>query len=371
MKKLHIAFLYFKELLEVFRVLRDSYISTRIAPKNILAYISIPVVSCYENRHLYGRPVEGAAKDEQDTLVQAETIADILCALGHRVVHVPLSLNLQEAFGAFNHQAPDLVFNLVESIETYGRLIHIAPALLDVLQLPYTGAGTNAMFLTSNKLLAKQRLAYAGLPTPAWFSAKMLQNNPVVAKGRYILKSVWEHASIGLSGAALLETDSASELHDFLKTHYEHHRGESFFEAFIEGREFNLSLLAGEQGVQVLPAAEISFDAYPDGKLRIVDYRAKWEEDSFEYQNTPRRFDFPSEDDDLLKQLTTLARQCWDLFDLRGYARVDFRVDHNKQPWTLEINTNPCLSPDAGFIAAATQAGLTMSQVIERIISDV
>lgn len=320
---------------------------------------------------VYGKPVEGAGKDEQDTLVQAETIAEVLCALGHHVMHIPLSLNLQEPVETFKQYAPDLVFNLVESIATHGRLIHVAPALLDVLQLPYTGAGTDAMFLTSNKLLTKQQLAYAGLPTPVWFSAKILQHNPVVTKGRYILKSVWEHASIGLSEAAILETDSASDLCDFLKNHDEQHRGESFFEAFIAGREFNLSLLAGKQGVQVLPVAEISFDAYPDGKLRIVDYRAKWEEDSFEYQNTPRRFDFPPEDDELLQQLTTLARQCWDLFGLRGYARVDFRVDQHNQPWILEINTNPCLAPDAGFLAAAAQAGLTMSQVVERIINDV
>ncbi|GAK58204.1 hypothetical protein U27_05177 [Candidatus Vecturithrix granuli] len=318
----------------------------------------------------YGKPVEGAGKDEQDTLVQAETIAEILHLLGHVPIHIPLSFNLQEALDAFTRHTPELVFNLVESIAAHGRLIHIAPALLDVLQLPYTGAGTNAMFLTSNKLLAKQQLACAGLPTPVWFSAKTLQRNPVVTHNRYILKSVWEHASIGLSEAATLETHSAAELWDFLLTHGEQQRGESFFEAYIEGREFNLSLLAGKHGVEVLPPAEISFDSYPIGKLRIVDYRAKWEEESFEYQNTPRRFNFVPEDGSLLENLKTLARRCWDLFELRGYARVDFRVDQNNQPWILEINANPCLSPDAGFMAAAAQAGVTMPQVVERIIND-
>lgn len=319
----------------------------------------------------YGKPTEGSGKDEQDTLVQAETIAETLQILGHAPIHIPLSFNLQEAFDAFTQHAPDLVFNLVESIATHGRLIHVAPALLDVLQLPYTGAGTNAMFLTSNKLLAKQQLVCAGLPTPTWFSAKTLQNNPVVMQSRYILKSVWEHASIGLSEAAVFETGSSAELRDFLHTHSEQQRGESFFEAYIEGREFNLSLLAGKHGVEVLPPAEISFDTYPVGKLRIVDYRAKWEEESFEYQNTPRRFNFAPEDDTLLENLKTLARRCWNLFELRGYARVDFRVDQDNQPWILEINANPCLSPDAGFMTAAAQAGLTMLQVVERIISDV
>lgn len=319
----------------------------------------------------YGKPAEGAGKDEQDTLVQVETVAEILHRSGHTPVSIPLSFNLQETIEAFAHHAPNLVFNLVESIATHGRLIHVAPSLLDALQLPYTGAGTNAMFLTSNKLLAKQQLVCAGLPTPAWFSAKSLQNNPIVTQNRYILKSVWEHASIGLSEAATLETNSAAELRDFLFTHSTQHRGESFFEAYIEGRELNLSVLAGKHGVEVLPPAEISFDTYPVGKLRIVDYRAKWEEKSFEYQNTPRRFTFTPEDDDLLENLKTLAQRCWDLFELRGYARVDFRVDQDNRPWILEVNANPCLSPDAGFMAAAAQAGLTMPQVIERILNDV
>ncbi len=82
------------------------------------------------------------------------------------------------------------------------------------------------------------------------------------------------------------------------------------------------------------------------------------EEASFEYVNTPRSFDFPGTDCDLLEQLGTLAGDCWQLFALGGYARVDFRVDTAGKPWILEINANPCLSPDAGFAAALAQASI-------------
>ena len=118
-----------------------------------------------------------------------------------------------------------------------------------------------------------------------------------------------------------------------------------------------------------LPPAEIDFAAFPDDKPHIVGYRAKWDADSFEYHHTPRRFDFPANDRPLLDRLSQLAIQCWREFGLRGYARVDFRVDEAGRPWILEINANPCLSPDAGFAAAVEQAGIGYDQAIERIVN--
>ena len=63
-----------------------------------------------------------------------------------------------------------------------------------------------------------------------------------------------------------------------------------------------------------------------------------------------------------------LALECWRLFGLQGYVRVDFRVDQAGQPWILEINTNPCLSPDAGYAAALAEAGLDYDDAIRRIV---
>ena len=73
----------------------------------------------------------------------------------------------------------------------------------------------------------------------------------------------------------------------------------------------------------------------------------------------------------LLEELKALSYLCWRAFELRGYARVDFRVDENNKPYVLEVNANPCISPDAGFIAAAEHAGMSYREVIKRIISDI
>jgi D-alanine-D-alanine ligase len=317
---------------------------------------------------LYGQPVENAGKDEQDTLIQVEVISQVLSRLGMQSIAVPLSLDLQEAIQTLRWIRPDIVFNLVESVAGQGRLIHLAPALLDTLKIPYTGAKTETMFLTSNKLLAKKFLQHSELPTPEWFSSDDLKGSISLTPGMYILKSVWEHASIGISEGSVIQAETISDLDQALTHYLDRLGGEGFIESYIDGREFNLSLLSGDGGPEVLPPAEICFNAYPEGKLKIVDYHAKWVEDSFEYHNTPRRFDFSKKDEPLLNHLKALAKACWRLFGLRGYARVDFRVDQRGEPWILEINTNPCLSPDAGFMAAANTAGLRFEQVVERII---
>ena len=56
--------------------------------------------------------------------------------------------------------------------------------------------------------------------------------------------------------------------------------------------------------------------------------------------------DFVREDDALLNELRDISEKCWKHFNLRGYARIDFRVDKQGKPWVLEINANPCINPD-------------------------
>ena len=65
-----------------------------------------------------------------------------------------------------------------------------------------------------------------------------------------------------------------------------------------------------------------------------------------------------------------MSRRCWNLFGLRGYARVDFRLDHQGQPWVLEVNANPCLSPNAGFAAALEAAEIPFADALHRIMND-
>lgn len=310
-----------------------------------------------------------AAKDELDCLEQAEAIAQALRILNYTPVLLPFELNLNQTIKNLQSLNPLVVFNIVETLDSKGSLIHFAPAILDALHIPYTGCDTQAVFQTSNKPLAKKIMRYAGISTPDWIEEDGFVSLNNQSK-TYLIKSSWEHASIGLDENSLVKYKNKETILKELDKRKEKLGGSCYAEAYIEGREFNVALISDKSGAKVLPIAEMLFKDYSPGKLKIVDYKAKWEADSFEFNNTIRKFDFTDEDSSLISSMREISLQCWNIFSLRGYARVDFRVDNDGKPWVLEVNTNPCLSPDAGFAAALEQAKIKYHEAIGFIIDN-
>ena len=311
---------------------------------------------------------DNAREDELDVLVEAAAVSKALTTLGHEPHSIGFSLDLPVVMEAIRKINPDFIFNLVESVAGQGNLIHLAPALLDYLHIPYSGSPTEALYLTSNKLIAKRLLKGHSIPTPAWTTTEDSHAVEALDGSSFIIKSVWEHASIGLDDNSTLVPESTESLRKAIERAQQQWHREFFAERYVDGREFNISVLSGPEGPEVLPHAEIRFIDYPAEKKKIVDYRAKWDEASFEYHHTQRCFDFSPEDQPLFEKLSSLSRKCWQVFGLRGYARVDFRVDKEGNSWVLEINANPCISPDSGFVAAAARAGIDYTEFIARIL---
>lgn len=309
---------------------------------------------------------QDAGPHHLDDLLQAQTVSQALRELGHEVEQFRLGLDLERAKDAIRAMSPELAFNLVESVDGKGNLIHLGPALLESLGLPYTGCPAEALMVCSNKVMAKRILLRAGLPTPRWGTREERSLWSLVGH-TVILKSVWEHSSTGLDETAVIRPTDVTVLQRELAARETMLGGACFAELYVDGREFNVSILEGPEGPEVLPIAEILFQGYESGKPRIVSYKAKWEPNSMEYINTPRCFDFQGRET-LGPLLEEFALECWDLFGLRGYARVDFRVDDQGRPWILEVNPNPCISPDAGFLASAREAGLDSREVVKRIL---
>jgi len=302
-------------------------------------------------------------EDELDVLDQVAHIEQHLIEMGFSVYRKGITENFMTEIASLSAEKPDFIFNLVESIKNKGELNYFVPALLNMYSIPYSGNSLEAIFLTTNKTIASRMMKDAGISNPR--SYKPSQVNLLKPGHRYIIKPIWEDGSLGITADSVFECAPGFE-HKLLgkdDTHW-------FIEDFIDGREYNISLLAGENGPEVLPPAEIVFRDYDDSMPKIVDFKAKWEMDSFEFVNTVREFPGSSLDPEFLSTLKKTARACWDLFDLKGYARVDVRADSNGNIFVIEINANPCISPDGGFVAATRQAGYPFTEVLSRIIND-
>ena len=313
---------------------------------------------------LYNRSSEDPAKAAEDAVPSRSPVVDALKRLGHRVTPIACTLDLAAVRRKLMRAKADVVFNRVESLGGSDSMMAAIPLLLDEMRIPYTGNSSAALVGTASKVYVKERLDRVGLPTPRWINPnyRFTEND----SPRFIIKSVYEHASFELDDASVVSVTSQKQISGMLDAREAETARAYFAEEFIDGREFNLSLMG--PGPRVLPPAEIDFSTFPRGKERIVGHSAKCDHSSFEYHNTERLYDFPEADQCLLERLSELAAKCWREFELCGYARVDFRVDSAGQPWILEINTNPCVSPDAGFAAALNFAGICYEEGIQTIL---
>ncbi|MEX2482225.1 MAG: hypothetical protein WD928_15310, partial [Gammaproteobacteria bacterium] len=295
--------------------------------------------------------------DERDTVEAAERVAAALERIGHASELVSFRPH-DGMLEALVKRQPTAVFNLVEAIDGDGRAMVLAPWAFDRHGLSYTGNGFAACLLTASKLATKGLLIAHGLSTPALIGTCDTDRE-------VILKPVWEHASFGIDSASVVAASGRERALAARAARF----GQAFFaEAFVPGREFNVALLGSAGVPQVLPIQETLFVDWPQARARVVDYEAKWVTTSAAYRSTPRRFGLEQREPVLARSLTTLAERVWQVCELRGYARVDFRVGDDGEPMVIDVNANPGLGPDAGFVAAAAAAAIDFDQLIARLV---
>ena len=307
-----------------------------------------------------------APPEDQDTLTAARAVSDAVASRGHDAALAPYTFaeDIEGLRRLLAAQAPDVVFNLVEGIGGQGRFAYLAPQQLDLIGVPYTGTGAQALIVTGDKPRAKRLLRSNGLPTPDWSEPSGWEG---LGPGRWIVKAADEDASLGLDDASVVDAAMVPARAEACARRY---GGHWFAEAYVDGREFNIAVIEQDGAPRVLPMAEMTFERWPADRPRIVGYIAKWDDASFESRQTIRRFGVEQREPGLARALGELCERAWILFACRGTARVDFRVDGRGQPLILEVNPNPGIAPDAGLPAAAAEAGLTYADLIERIVTE-
>jgi D-alanine-D-alanine ligase len=314
------------------------------------------------------------AHTEVDAAADAST-ADVLeqaalFAEGLRALDLPFEIESVPAAQAWRALAPApglVVCNLLEAPPGKPHLHAAATAVLELLGLPFTGSAAGPLWLSTDKIATRALLAVHGLPVAAGgpldgADARVLDTVPPP----WILKPAWEDASVGLEGEPVCAT-RAQALARAAKLTARFPGQPILVEHFLPGREFNVSLLECEGALTVLPVAEIAFVDFPPDVPALVTYEAKWDTGSDADLRTVRGFPGPA-DEPLLARIRPLALRAGEVCGVSGYARVDLRLDERGEPMILEVNTNPCLSADAGFMAAARQAGLAPADVVRRLL---
>ncbi len=261
--------------------------------------------------------------------------------------------------------APRFVWNLCEEIQGNTALEMCVAGLLDLMGIPYTGAGPLALGMALNKYRVKQILRASGIPVPPGSLWPLSGRFPRRAAPRFpvIVKPVHEDASLGINSKSVChDWDSLADQVAYIHRVY---RQDALVDRFLDGREFNVGVLCGRDA-RVLPISEIDFSGMPEGEPRIVSYRAKWDEDSVVCRCTVPvcPADLPSRTERRIREIA--LRSCRAI-ELRDYARVDMRADADGNVYVLEVNPNPDLSPHAGFVRAARAAGLTYTDLVARI----
>jgi D-alanine-D-alanine ligase len=301
----------------------------------------------------------------ESILTDVLRVRDILAKRGDHAFCIPLLRSAGNFFKRLIASRPDLVFNLCEGAMGDSRHEMNVCSLLELSGIPYTGCGPLTLGIALDKALTKKLLIAERIPTPPYFVCDGSVPRTLPRGMRYPLfvKPLREDSSLGISRSAFVTNRAGlRERCRFTITRY---RQPALVEAYIEGRELNVSIIGNRRPV-VLPISEIDMSRIPEGRPRVCDYRAKWVPESEEYDTTVPLCPAPlARATERMVQETALA--CYRILSCRGYARVDIRLSRTNVPFVLEVNPNPCIGLDAGVVRSAAAAGIPYSDFICRI----
>jgi D-alanine-D-alanine ligase len=304
------------------------------------------------------------ADSEHDIVETAGHVETTLKAAGFAVSRLGVSRDAAALVTGVRKAKPDVVFNLFEGLPDWGDTEAFAVGVLEWLGVPYTGCPFQPLAIARHKPLTKHLLRGARLPTPDFFVVDHLPVVDCPLAWPVIVKPSNQDASVGLDQGSVVT--SQEELDRRVGYILDEYGPPVLVEEFIPGREFNVGLIEGPD-LRVLPLSEIRFVSDDPAFWPIVTFDGKWKPGTVDYEVTPPEYfvDVPPR---LKSRLERLAKQAFRVLGCRDYARVDFRVKPPAKPFILEVNPNPCFSPNAGLSGALTAAGLPWAEFAVQMV---
>jgi D-alanine-D-alanine ligase len=304
-------------------------------------------------------PTESQYITEKDAIKDAKVVADYVEKMGIKALLYPGNDDLVESL---KKDRPEMVFNLVGSVKGQEFLSATIPAVLELLDIPYTGAGILGESIVYNKFLSKKLLEQAGVPVPHY----QLFNTPndiMETNLRFPLISKLNE----IHGAVELTRDSVSynekHLRDRLKFLMATYKQPILVEEFIVGREVTTFLLEG-LNKKVYMAEKVFKD--PQGGAAFAAFEDQWLDQSQDMDTWT--FNYAKYEDPNLKEY---VRKAFDVTKMTDYGKFDVRVDASGRYYFIDSNTNPAFGPKETLCAISLVLdiyGITFNEILRRLI---
>jgi D-alanine-D-alanine ligase len=342
--------------------------SVRARAQRVVPTLCVGILASADTTLAHGEARDAIAVSASG--VEVASVEAACRARGWKTLRIEASADPRRTRAALEREKPDVVFHLAESVGGDARVESLLAALLDGLDLPYTGSGPNALWSGLHKPIAREKLAAAGVAIPEGFVLESAKSPVPRAfrrkpKARWIVKPSREDASHGISIESVVRGERA--VRERAAYVFRTYAQPALVEEFVDGREFNVSIVEEASGLRVLPLSEIDFAGFPKDAPKLVTFASKWMESSAEFAGTPSvaaRRTAPG----VARAIRDTARAAWKAIGLRGYGRVDLRIAEDGAPRVLDVNPNPDISPDAGLSKAAERDGLSHEGLIAGIV---
>jgi D-alanine-D-alanine ligase len=262
----------------------------------------------------------------------------------------------------------DLVLNLCD--EGYNndafKELHV-PAMLDVLGLPYTGAGPSALAACYDKGLVRAVAQSLDVPVPLeTYVRPGDQGATLPSVFPAILKPNYGDSSQGITKDAVVTNERA--LLDYLeKLRADFPRRPILVQEYLPGAEYSVSLIGNpDQGLRALPMLEVDYSRLDPKLPKILGYESKWEPDSSYW--TQIRYYEANLPDHIQAQLVEHSARLFERLGCRDYARFDYRADARGEIKLLEVNPNPGWCWDGKLNIMAGFQGMRYSELLAQIL---
>jgi D-alanine-D-alanine ligase len=304
---------------------------------------------------------------QPDTPVTEFHVASTLRQLNHEVRILTVTDSVQSLSEQLASDHSDIVFNLTEEFRGDRRMDQNIAALLELMSIPFTGAGSIGLQLCRAKGLCKQLLSLHKIRVPGFVTIHPGDRIRIPKTIRFplVVKPVYEDGSDGISNASLVKDEN--QLRERAAMVHERWKQPAIAEEYIEGRELYVGLI-GNKRIRALPPREWfvgNGNGGNDGPV-LATYRVKWDKEYQQKWNIS--FGFAELSEKILRDIDRTCKKVYRILQMRDYGRIDLRLTPENRLVILEANANPDIGYGDELSEAAAKAGIKYEALIEGIL---